>query len=167
RAAPLPRAGARGAAARLRVQRRLGRRRGSRPRRHAAPMSPSDLSVVVASVNSLPYVEECLASLATACPDTPVIVADSTDDETRRRLADRWPNVRLLSFDSAKTIPELRAAGIFAAQTPYVAVIEDHCVIRNGWANSIVATHRSGHSVVGGPIRNVAPRIRDWAAFLF
>ncbi|HZR95375.1 MAG TPA: glycosyltransferase [Gaiellaceae bacterium] len=130
-------------------------------------MTASDLSVVVASVNGLPYVEECLASLATACPDAAVIVADSTDDETRRRLADRWPNVQLLSFDSAKTIPELRAAGIFAAQTPYVAVIEDHCVIRNGWAHSIVAAHRSGHSVVGGPIRNVAPRIRDWAAFLF
>lgn len=130
-------------------------------------MTRPELSVVVASVNGLPYVDHCIASLAAACPDAEVIVADSTDEDTRRTLAERWPRVKLLGSDRARTVPELRAEGIFAATAPYVAVIEDHCLIRNGWASSIVAAHRSGHSVVGGPIRNAAPRIRDWAAFLF
>jgi hypothetical protein len=31
----------------------------------------------------------------------------------------------------------------------------------------MLAGHRAGYSVVGGPIRNGAGRIRDWAAFLF
>ena len=53
-------------------------------------------------------------------------------------------------------VPELRAAGIFAATAPYVAVIEDHCNVREGWADRIVAAHEAGHSVVGGSIRNVA-----------
>jgi hypothetical protein len=130
-------------------------------------MSTRELSVVVASVNGLPYVDECLEALAARCPDADVIVADSTDDATRRHLAERWPAITLLTFDTPKTVPELRAAGIFAASTPYVAVIEDHCVVRNGWGRTIVDAHRAGESVVGGPIRNVEPRIRDWAAFLF
>ena len=126
-----------------------------------------DLSIVIASVNGLPYVDDCLASIAKHAPEAAVIVADSTDARTREALAARWPAVTLLTFDEPKSVPELRAAGIFAASTPYVAVIEDHCLVTEGWARAIVAAHRRGCSVVGGPVRNVEPRIRDWAAFLF
>jgi hypothetical protein len=95
-----------------------------------------------------------------------VIVADSTNDDTRRRLRDGWPRVELLTFDEPQTVPELRAAGIFAARAPRVALIEDHCRITPGWAAAAVGAHEAGHAVVGGPIRNVATdRIRDWAAF--
>ena len=62
-------------------------------------------------------------------------------------------------------IPELRAAGIAAATAPYVAVIEDHCAVHRDWSRAIVAAHRAGHPVVGGPVRNAAGRLRDWAAF--
>ena len=125
------------------------------------------LSIVIASVNGLPYLDHCLTSIAAHTPDAEVIVADSTDAGTRAAVAERWPQVRLLNFDGPRTVPELRAAGIFAASAPYVAVIEDHCLVTGGWAESIVAAHRDGYSVVGGPVRNVEPRIRDWAAFLF
>jgi len=126
-----------------------------------------ELSVVVASVNGLPYVGHCLDSLAGDRERIEVIVADSTDDATRRRLREGWPWVTLLTFDEQQTVPELRAAGVFSATAPYVALIEDHCLVRNGWARRIVEDHRAGHPVVGGPVRNVATsRLRDWAAFL-
>jgi glycosyltransferase involved in cell wall biosynthesis len=129
-------------------------------------MSAPELSVVIASVNGLPYLRRCLESLEERCPQAEVIVADWTDSETRREVRDRWPAVRLLSFDKPMAVPELRAAGIAAARAPYVAVIEDHCVVRDGWAGRILAAHRGGHAVVGGPIRNGATaRLRDWAAF--
>lgn len=130
---------------------------------NAAP----ELSVVVASVNGFPYLGACLEALERQCPQAEVIVADWTDDETRRHVHERWPDVTLLSFDEPTTIPELRAAGIFAAQTPYVAVIEDHCNVQSGWAEGLLEAHGRGMSVVGGPVRNAATaRIRDWAAFL-
>ncbi len=129
-------------------------------------MTAPELSVVIASVNGLPYVGHCLESLASFAPDAEVIVADSTDDETRTKLRDAWPAVRLLTFDEPQTVPALRAAGVFAAQAPAVALIEDHCRVTPAWAPSVTAAHGAGHSVVGGPIRNVATRrIRDWAAF--
>jgi glycosyl transferase family 2 len=125
-----------------------------------------ELSVVIASVNGFPYLGECLESLERTAPQTEVIVADWTDDSTRQHVRERWPGVRLLSFDEPMAVPELRAAGIVAARAPYVALIEDHCVVSNGWAHGLVDAQRAGHSVVGGAIRNGSyRRIRDWAAF--
>lgn len=130
-------------------------------------MIEPELSVVVASVNGMPYLADCLEALERHCEHAEVIVADWTDDETRRIVAERFPSVRLLSFEEPMTVPELRAAGIFAAGSPYVAVIEDHCNVTAGWADRIVAAHRAGHAVVGGPVRNaMTRRARDWAAFL-
>jgi glycosyl transferase family 2 len=129
-------------------------------------MSSPGLSVVIASVNGFPYLGRCLDSLERRAPDAEVIVADWTDPETRRRVSERWPRVKLLSFDEPMAVPELRAAGIAQARAPYVAVIEDHCVVRDGWAGRIRAAHGRGHSVVGGAVRNGATRrLRDWAAF--
>jgi hypothetical protein len=95
-----------------------------------------------------------------------VIVADWTDEPTRENVRTGWPRVRLLSFDEPTAVPELRAAGIAAARAPYVALIEDHCVVSEGWARGLIESQRAGHSVVGGAIRNAArARLRDWAAF--
>ncbi len=129
-------------------------------------MSSPALSVVVASVNGLPYLADCLEALERNAPEAEVIVADWTDDPTRQLVRERWPHVKLLSFDEPMTVPELRAAGIFAAQSSHVAVIEDHCDVLPGWAPGIVAAHGAGHPVVGGSIRNARTRrLRDWAAF--
>ena len=129
------------------------------------PRRDPPLSVVVASVNGFPYLGECLEALARHAPEAEVVVADWTDEQTRALVRARWPQVRLLSFDRPMAIPELRAAGIAAARAPRVAVIEDHCVVQRDWSRAIVAAHRAGHPVVGGPVRNAAGRLRDWAAF--
>lgn len=128
-------------------------------------MTEPPLSVVVASVNGLPYLADCLAALAAHCPEAEVVVADWTDEPTRQHVRQRFPHVQLLSFEEPMAVPELRAAGIAAARAPYVAVIEDHCVVPEGWSVRILAAHREGHAVVGGAIRNGAGRLRDWAAF--
>jgi glycosyltransferase involved in cell wall biosynthesis len=130
-------------------------------------VTTSTLSIVVASVNGLPYLDNCLRSLVDNCPGAEIVVADCTDEQTRRHVRERWPEARLIGFDEPTSVPALRAAGIAAANAPYVALIEDHCVVRNGWASRLLAAHRGGKSVVGGPIRNGSTRVRDWAAFLF
>jgi hypothetical protein len=126
-----------------------------------------ELSVVVASVSGWPYLAACLEALERQGEDIEVLVADAAGFATPTRVAERFPRVRLLSFHSPMTVPQLRAAGIFAARAPYVAVIEDHCNVRGGWAQRLLAAHREGHPVVGGAVCNAAaPTIRNWAAFL-
>ena len=130
-------------------------------------MTPGpQLSVVVASVNGLPYLERCLEALAEHAPRSEVVVADWTDAPTRALVGERWPDVRLLSFEEPMAVPELRAAGIAAARAPYVAVIEDHCLVAGEWESAVLRAHSAGHEVVGGEIRNArTARVRDWAAF--
>jgi len=130
-----------------------------------APADAPPISVVVASVNGFPYLGQCLAALARNAPEAEVVLADWTDEETRARVREGWPQVTLLSFDEPMAVPELRAAGIAAARAPYVAVIEDHCVVHRDWSRAVVSAHEAGYPVVGGPVRNAAPRLRDWAAF--
>ncbi len=127
---------------------------------------PSALSVVVASVNGFPYLGRCLEALHRTAPWAEVVVADWTDEVTRTRIREGWPDVRLLSFDEPTSVPELRAAGIGASTGRCVALIEDHCIVRDGWADGLVRWHGDGHQVVGGPITNVVRRrVRDRAAF--
>jgi hypothetical protein len=129
-------------------------------------MTELPLTVVIASVNGFPYLARCLDSLTRSTAKPKIVVADWTDAATRDRVRSGWPEVRLLSFDEPMAVPELRAAGIGVADTPYVAVIEDHCVVRGEWPQAVVAAHERGYGVVGGPIRNGATRrVRDWAAF--
>jgi hypothetical protein len=126
----------------------------------------SDLAVVVASVNGFPYLGRCLDSLSTHAPGAEVIVAACEDAGLRRQVSEGWPEVRLVTVPDPVPVPKLRALGLKAASARYVALIEDHCVVRPDWARRIVAAHREGHSVVGGAIGNGADeRIRDWAAF--
>lgn len=131
-------------------------------------MPEPSLSVVIASVNGLPYLGACLDSLRDRAPEAEVIVVDCTDAETRRAVQDGWPFATMLAFEEPTSIPALRAAGIFAASASTVAVIEDHCVVGTGWEGALLRAREEGRSVVGGPIRNSAgARVRDWAAFLF
>jgi hypothetical protein len=126
------------------------------------------LSVVIASVNGMPYLGACLDSLRDHARGADVIVADCTDAATRVTVQRDWPFARVLAFTEPTTIPVLRAAGIFAASASTIAVIEDHCVVGVGWASALLRARQEGHAVVGGPIRSgVGARIRDWAAFLF
>jgi GT2 family glycosyltransferase len=129
-------------------------------------MSPPEISVVVASVNGFPYLGACLDALQATAPWAEVVVADSTDEPTRERVREGWPAVALLPSEGRASVPALRARGIAAAAAPYVALIEDHCVVRPGWAAGLLAHHRLGRPVVGGPIANaVSRRARDRAAF--
>jgi hypothetical protein len=129
-------------------------------------MTEPSLAVVVPCVNGFPYVERCLRALGEHAPAAEVVVADSTDEETRRRLREGWPGIRLLTPPAPTPVPLLRAAAMREAQATHVAVIEDHCIVTPEWAQRILAAHADGHDVVGGSVRNGATdRVRDWAAF--
>ena len=128
-----------------------------------------EISVVIASVNGLPYPLACLDALARQDGDVvaEVILADCTGPATVAAVRERHPDVRILAFDEPKSVPWLRAAGIRAARGRLVAVTEDHCVPRADWYRSIVAAHRrSGWAAVGGGVENdSSTRTVDWAVF--
>ena len=129
------------------------------------------LSVVVPSVNGWSDLDACLSALerAESCTHTPleVLVPERCGSEVRSRVAQRFPSVRLLPVSGTTTIPQMRAMAIDAATAPTVAVIEDHVIVPEQWAQQIVEACRGDVRVVGGALVNAATtRTVDWAAFL-
>lgn len=133
------------------------------------PLARPDMTVVVASVNGLPYPLACLTALADQEGDlaSEVIVADCTGPATVAAIRERFPEVKVLAFDEQKSVPWLRAAGIQAATGRLVAVTEDHCVPHADWYRRIVEVQQqTGWAGVGGGVENGSvDRLVDWAVF--
>lgn len=128
-----------------------------------------EISVVIASVNGLPYPLDCLQALSdqrggVSCE---VILADCTGPETVRVVRERFPEVRVLAFDEQKSVPWLRSVGIRAARASLVAVTEDHCVPRPDWLSRLVdGVERTGWAAVGGGVENDSTeRLVDWSVY--
>lgn len=134
----------------------------------AAPDRP-EISVVIASVNGLPYPIECLRSLEAqgggrSCQ---VIVADCSGPATVAAIRELFPWVDVIAFDEPRSIPFLRSRGVEAARAPLVAVTEDHCVPSPTWLSAMqAAVRRTGWAAVGGGVTNGSPhRSVDWAVY--
>ena len=127
------------------------------------------ISVVIASVNGLPYPLACLEALAAQEGgfSSEVVLADCTGPATVAAVREKFPEVRILAFDEQKSVPWLRAAGIRAATGRLVAVTEDHCVPHPDWYRRMVEAHRrTGWAAVGGGVENASTeRLVDWAVF--
>ncbi len=128
------------------------------------------LSVIIASVNGPPMIEECLAALAaqrkSGAPE--VIVADATGEATVRLIRARFPWVKVVPFEERRSIPDLQVAGLAHATGDIIAVIEDHCIVDPAWCETVVRAHRAEPDcvAVGGPVENGScERLVDWAVF--
>ena len=127
-------------------------------------------SIIVASVNGLPFIEECLSSLENqrgGTHEAEIIVVDSTDVETRKYIASKFPKVNLIGVEGRPGIPEMRAIGMRVATGDYLVITEDHCIAPENWLEEISRAHNGGYAVVGGGVENGScSRLVDWAVFL-
>jgi len=126
------------------------------------------ISVVIASVNGLPWIDPCLAALEEQrrAFDAEVIVVDCCRNGTAEHIRRNFPEVRLLHFSERLGIPELRAIGMSHASGDIIAIIKDHCIVSDNWLGEILREHKLGYLAVGGAIENGATsRITDWAVY--
>jgi GT2 family glycosyltransferase len=128
------------------------------------------LSVVIASVNGMPAIGECLEALMSqeggvTCE---VLVVDRCGEATREEIRRRFPQpeIRLIPMEGRSSIPRLRAIGMGRARGRLVAILEDHCMVPPTWFQTIVRADAAGYEVVGGPVENGAvDRLVDWAVY--
>jgi glycosyltransferase involved in cell wall biosynthesis len=132
-------------------------------------VSRAALSVVVPSVNGSDDLDGTLAALeAQATSDAlDILVVDRVGEELREHVRRKFPRVRLLPVSPSTTIPQMRAVAFSAATADAVAVIEDHVIVPEGWAQALLTAMNGSRRVVGGSVENAATeRLSDWAAFL-
>ncbi|MEP6902066.1 MAG: glycosyltransferase [Actinomycetota bacterium] len=126
-------------------------------------------SVIIASVNGLPSMAECLTALEQSRNgfDVEIVVVDATGEQTTDYIENNFPQVKLVKLPERCGIPEMRAIGMREAAGDYFIVIEDHCMAPQNWFAEISKAHDAGYAVVGGSVENGATkRLMDWAVFL-
>lgn len=126
------------------------------------------LSVIIASVNGLPYLEECLRSLEqqSARAEAEVIVVDRCGGQTASCVRDKFPWVVLIAGPERHSIPELRALGMLRAAGEILVITEDHCIAPPTWYEEILRAHRATSLAIGGAVENASvTRLVDWAVY--
>jgi GT2 family glycosyltransferase len=129
----------------------------------------SKFSVIIASVNGLPSIAECLTALDQCRNgfDVEIVVIEATGRKTADYIEKHFPHVLLIRLTDRAGIPEMRALGMREASGDYLIVIEDHCIAPENWFEEINRAHKAGYAVVGGAVENGSTeRLLDWAVFL-
>jgi GT2 family glycosyltransferase len=126
------------------------------------------VSVVIASVNGLPAIAECLEALTRqdGAGEAEIVVVDRCGEQTRSALRARFPSAQVVAAEAGTSIPALRALGMDRARGRMVAILEDHCNVGPGWLQAVARQHQAGALAVGGAVENGSrERTVDWAAF--
>ncbi len=128
----------------------------------------SKISVIIASVNGLPGIDECLHALdKQQCEsETEVIVVNRCQDGTAEHIRNCFRHVKLIEVSNRLSIPELRHIGMTHATGDIIVITEDHCIAPQNWLEEIRQAHESEYTAIGGAVENGSvERIIDWAAF--
>ena len=133
-------------------------------------MTPA-LAVVVPSVNGWEDLRGCLAALRADAQSQPlvpveILVVDRVGPSVHQRVAETFPEVRLIEVPQDTSIPLMRARAFAAATAPLVAILEDHILVPPGWSRALTAAQAKHGGVVGGSLYNAATGTTvDCAAF--
>lgn len=126
------------------------------------------VSVVIASVNGLPAIAECVEALTNQHGDVraQILVVDCCGEAVRDVLRQRFPQAEIVAAEGRPSIPALRAMGMARARGRMIAILEDHCNVDPRWLQVIEKAHAAGHQAVGGAVENGSvERTVDWAVF--
>jgi hypothetical protein len=115
--------------------------------------------VVVASFRGLDVLGPCLDSLRPQCrrAGAELIVARALRGPDSG-LAQVTAGCRLVAAPAGAGVPELRGAGLQAADAEWVAITEDHCVAAEDWLATLLDARDPGVAVLGGSMGNARRR---------
>jgi len=128
------------------------------------------VSVVIASVNGMPSLGECLEHVVRQKGEHlyEVFVVDRCGEALRRAVKSRFPQpeIRVIAAPEGTSIPKLRAIGMADARGKTIAILEDHCNVNPHWFDTIARLVAKGCEAMGGPVKNGAvDRLTDWAVY--
>lgn len=128
-----------------------------------------DLSVIVVSAGRGDTLSRCLDALLpqARAMGAEVLVVRRPGDGSRERLVAAHPEVAFVDATAEDNVPRMRARAIRQAAGSIVALLEDDCVVGEGWGKVVLAAQAAGHTVAGGPIEpDLYPSSLDRAVFL-
>lgn len=128
------------------------------------------LSVVVVALNRSTLLRRCLEALtspANASREVEILVVGDwrTGETARASLRSAFPAVTWVDAPES-TVPQRRTCGITAARGPIVSLLEDDCVVPDGWCQAVLNAHDARHPAVGGAVEpGPYQTALDWAIY--
>src|SRR5580765_2357034 len=119
------------------------------------------LSVVLVVGDLRTRAEECLRTILgqDSADRIEILVFDVAKRSARAVAGSDHPSVRLIPLPPETPFAHARAEGVRRARAPYVAFLEEHCRVRDGWIDALLAAHSGPWAGVGGEVHigNAAP----------
>lgn len=95
-------------------------------------------TVVIPNYNGIEYIDNCLASLYRGTAATEIIVVDNhSEDGSPELVREKYPGVRLITFAENKGFSAAVNAGIKAADTEYVLLLNNDTVADKGMVTEL------------------------------
>ncbi|MDT8303838.1 MAG: glycosyltransferase [Sedimentisphaerales bacterium] len=130
-----------------------------------------DLSVVVVTVYSSWYLEQCLASLEhqVGAPEMEIIAVYDERMDDVSELKEKFPCVQFHNVSGLQTQEALRSVGAVLARGKIVALTVDHCTPEENWCRRIVEEHTGPYAAVGGALeKGIQPDTAiNWAVHFY
>jgi GT2 family glycosyltransferase len=100
-----------------------------------------EVSIVIPSWNGLPLLEPCLAAVSalTGVRFQAIVVDNGSTDGTAEFVTERHPEVKLVRLSSNRGFAAAANAGFRAADTQYVALLNNDVVVAPAWLAELVA----------------------------
>ena len=99
------------------------------------------LSVVVVCINNLDALHRCLAALVPQLSPGQVELLAVGHWGDRGNASARFSEVCWVSAPAAATVPQMRAQGLKESRGDIVALLEDDCVVGDGWCGAVIRAH--------------------------
>ena len=134
------------------------------------------LSVIVVCLNSSDVRNACLSALVSQLDagNTEVLAVGHWGIEEKQTTfpsenllqSERFSSVRWLSALVESTVPHMRTQAILQSRGEIVALLEDDCVVSNGWLSEVMHAHVGDDPIIGGAIvPGNYRRLLDWAVY--
>ncbi len=125
----------------------------------SVPARAPALSVVLVVGDLRSRGEECLRTLLReeSAGRIEVLLMDVAAAPAPAIAGSGHPSVRAIPLPAYTPYASARAEGVRRARAPFVAFLEEHCRVRPGWIDALLAAHAGPWAGVGGEVHNGNP----------
>lgn len=108
------------------------------------------VSIVIIAHNRLDMTKDCLNSIKSNTNSYELIFVDNaSDDGTPEWVSKYFPRAKLIRNDDNLGVPKARNQGIRASTGNYIVMMDNDCVVSNGWLGDLFSPMKSGASITG------------------
>ena len=126
------------------------------------------LTIVIASCVGSPFIDRCLKSIEGQIleKDIECIVVDRAGEPVASAIERDFPWTRVIRRQPGESVPDLRRSGVVEARADHVAIIEEHCIAREDWVETILRCIAGPVGALGGVVEDANyKRLTDWAVY--